>query len=134
MQVRVRWRALGKIDAYYSAFAAIIGPDGRTVDRQEGEPQMGKRPTLLWAPGEEIDDQYTLRLPAGSAPGRYSVEVGLYRASDLAPAMTLDEAARPVARLFAAPIKIPLPAVKARPETAANVRLGDSITLLGYGR
>lgn len=132
ISVSLTWHALGKIDAYYSAFAALLDWTGRSVTRQDGEPRNGQRPTLLWRPGEDIDDQVALTLPAGALPGAYRVEVGLYRASDLAPALTLDGKGQVTPRLLSQRIKAPLPAITARPRQTVNAQLEDKIALLGY--
>lgn len=132
VHLSLRWRALGKIDAYYSAFAAVVDKDGHTVARQDGEPQQGRRPTLLWAPGEEIPDEYALTLPPDLSPGRYTVEVGLYRAGDLAPAMTLNEQGLPVPKIIVDTIKVPLPPVAGKPQKVRQAILGEKIALLGY--
>jgi hypothetical protein len=128
----LRWRALGKIDAYYSAFAALVDKDGHPVSRVDGEPQQGRRPTLLWAPDEEIPDHYSLALPASAMPGRYTVEVGLYRAADLAPAMLLDAQGSPVSKVVVGSIKVPAPVVTAKPQHPIKAVLGGKILLLGY--
>ena len=77
ISISLTWHALGKIDAYYSAFAALLDWSNHPVTRQDGEPQNGKRPTLLWQPGEDVADQYapnharqrfTRSLPGGGWP------------------------------------------------------------------
>jgi len=132
VRLSLRWRALGKIDAYYSAFAALVDKDGRAVVRWDGEPQQGRRPTLLWAPGEEVPDEYVLTLPPEAPPGRYTVEVGLYRAGDLAPAMTLDDQGLPLPKMVVGTIKVPLPPVTSRPQKTRQAVLGGKVALLGY--
>ncbi|MDP3046649.1 MAG: hypothetical protein Q8O07_04155, partial [Chloroflexota bacterium] len=132
ISVSLTWHALGKIDAYYSAFAALLDWNNRPVTRQDGEPRNGKRPTLLWQPGEDISDQYALTLPANASPGAYRVEVGLYRASDLAPALTLDGKGQVAPRLLSQRIKAPLQPITARPRQTVSAQLEDKIALLGY--
>lgn len=132
VRLSVRWHALGKIDAYYSAFAALLGPDGQTIVRRDGEPQQGKRPTLLWAPGEEIPDEYALALPPDVPPGAYAVEVGLYRASDMATAMTLGADGLPLPRLVVGRVKVPLPQSQVQPQHALDSVLDGKIALVGY--
>ncbi|MBM3135062.1 MAG: hypothetical protein FJZ89_07245 [Chloroflexi bacterium] len=96
VQVSLRWRALGKIDAYYSLFVRLVDSAGQAVVQRDGQPQGGQAPTLLWVPGQEIDDTWALPLPATTPPGRYTLEVGFYNASDLAPRPTLDATGQPV--------------------------------------
>jgi hypothetical protein len=96
VHVSLRWRALGKIDAYYSLFVRLVDSAGQAVAQQDGQPQGGQAPTLLWVPGEEIDDAWALPLPATTPLGRYTLEVGFYNASDLAPRPTLDATGQPM--------------------------------------
>jgi len=96
VHVSLRWRALGKIDAYYSLFVRLVDSAGQAVSQRDGQPQGGQAPTLLWVPGEEISDAWDLPLPATTPPGRYTLEVGFYNASDLAPRPTLDATGQPV--------------------------------------
>ena len=94
--VSLRWRALGKIDAYYSLFVRLVDSAGQAVAQRDGQPQGGQSPTLLWIPGQEVDDTWALPLPPATPPGRYTLEVGFYNASDLAPRPTLNDAGQPV--------------------------------------
>jgi hypothetical protein len=90
LDVRLTWHALGKIDAYYSAYVKLLRKDGTQVTGWDGQPRGGQAPTLEWLPGQKIDDIVTLRIPADATPGDYVVEVGMYRAEDLARALTLN--------------------------------------------
>jgi hypothetical protein len=96
LAVGLTWRALGKIDAYYSLYVKLLDAAGNVVAGWDGQPQDGAAPTLLWAPGETIGDAITLPVPAGTVPGDYTVEVGLYRAADLARCLTLDASGAPL--------------------------------------
>jgi hypothetical protein len=106
VHVSLRWWALGKIDAYYSLFVRLVDSAGQAVTQRDGQPQGGQAPTLLWVPGEEIDDAWDLPLPATTPPGRYTLEVGFYKASDLAPRPTLDAAGQPVWPLTLSTIEV----------------------------
>jgi hypothetical protein len=106
LQVDLTWRALGKIDAYYSVYVKLIDAEGNAVTGWDGQPRDGGAPTLLWAPGDTIDDSVTLPVPAGAPPGQYTVEAGMYRAEDLAPALTLNADRAPVERLVLGTVRI----------------------------
>jgi hypothetical protein len=69
------------------------------VTSWDGQPCDGQAPTLLWVPGETVDDVVSLAVPDDLQPGDYSVVVGMYRAEDLARCLTLDAAGRPVAEV-----------------------------------
>jgi hypothetical protein len=50
-------------------------------------------------PGDTIEDSVTLTVPASASPGDYTVEVGMYRAADLARCLTLNMDGTPVDRI-----------------------------------
>ena len=73
LPVALRWRALGKIDAYYSVYVKLLDAEGNAVASWDGQPRDGAAPTLLWVPGETVEDRVTLGIPAGAAPGDYKI-------------------------------------------------------------
>lgn len=89
LDVNLTWHALGEIDAYYSTYIKLIDSGWQQIAGWDGPPRNGEAPTNEWLPGEVIDDAVTLMVPADVAPGDYTVEVGMYRAKDLAHALTL---------------------------------------------
>ena len=90
LPLSLTWRALGKIDAYYSVYVKLLDAQGNVVAGWDGQPQNGRAPTLTWVPGETVTDTISLPIPAGTSPGEYTVEVGMYRAEDLARCLLLD--------------------------------------------
>jgi hypothetical protein len=106
LPVGLTWRALGKIDAYYSVYVKLLDGEGRAVSAWDGQPRDGEAPTLLWVPGERVDDVITLPIPVETAPGEYTVEVGMYRAEDLARCLTLDEDGLPVDRVVLGAVQV----------------------------
>jgi len=109
LPVALRWRALGKIDAYYSVYVKLLDGDGNAVAGWDGQPRDGEAPTLLWVPGEIIDDLVTLPVPGDLSAGTYTIEVGMYRAADLARCLTLGgDGGNPVScRLCSSPMNRP---------------------------
>jgi hypothetical protein len=106
LQIGLVWRALGKIDAYYSVYVKLIDADGNEVAGWDGQPREGEAPTLLWLPGETIDDTVVLAVPVGAPAGDYTVEVGMYRAADLATCLTFDRDGALVDRLELGTVRI----------------------------
>ena len=106
LPVGLTWHALGKIDAYYSIYVKLLDGQGNSVAGWDGQPRDGQAPTLEWVPGETVDDVVTLIVPAGTAPGEYLVEVGMYRASDLARCLTLDPDGLPVERVVLGMVRV----------------------------
>ncbi len=106
LPVSLTWRAVGKIDAYYSIYVKLLDAKGNAVAGWDGQPRNGQAPTLLWMPGEAIDDLITLSVPADLSPGDYTVEVGMYRAQDLARCLTLNAGDRPLDRVELGMVRI----------------------------
>ena len=106
LPVALTWRALGKIDAYYSVYVKLLDAGGNSVASWDGQPRNGEAPTLLWAPGETVHDLVTLEVPGDLPAGEYTVEVGMYRAADLARCLTLDEDGAPVSRVVLGVVRI----------------------------
>ena len=106
LPVALRWRALGKIDAYYSVYVKLLDADGNAIAGWDGQPQNGEAPTLLWVPGEVVEDLVTLAVPVDAPPGEYTVEVGMYRAADLARCLTLDRDGIPVRQVVLGTVRL----------------------------
>ncbi len=106
LQVALVWLALGKIDAYYSVYVKLLDVEGLAVVGWDGQPQDGQAPTLLWRPGETIEDTVILEVPAGVPPGEYRLVAGMYRAADLARCLTLNEEGQPVAEVALGTVRI----------------------------
>jgi hypothetical protein len=104
--VELTWRALGKIDAYYSIYVKLLDAAGHSIAGWDGQPQNGAAPTLLWVPGETVDDLVTLSVPADLSPGEYNVEAGMYRAQDLARCLTLNAEGKPVDRVVLGTVQV----------------------------
>ncbi|MBI4316121.1 MAG: hypothetical protein HY679_09300, partial [Chloroflexi bacterium] len=76
--VTARWRGLRAMDADYTVFVHLLGPDGRVHGQVDAWPVQGTLPTSGWPPNETIDDRFEVRVPDDAPPGEYSVEVGWY--------------------------------------------------------
>ncbi|MEZ4770494.1 MAG: glycosyltransferase family 39 protein [Caldilineales bacterium] len=78
--VTVGWRAAQTMDTSYTGFVHLLNQEGRVVAQDDHVPLQGSRPTNTWMPGEVVEDDYVLTLPANLPPGRYRLEIGLYDA------------------------------------------------------
>jgi hypothetical protein len=108
LDVKLVWRALGKIDAYYSIYVKLLDEEGEAIAAWDGQPGNGQAPTLQGVPGDTIEDSVALAIPAGAFPGDYVVEVGMYRAADMARCMPLDEDGTPVDRIVLGIVRVGL--------------------------
>ena len=108
LPIHLTWRALGKIDAYYSVYVKLLDAGSNALAGWDGQPGNGAAPTLLWVPGEKIEDTVTLTIPADTPPGDYTVEVGMYRARDLVRCLTLDADGAPLERVELGRVRVGL--------------------------
>ena len=106
LPVALEWRALGKIDAYYSVYVKLLDGKGNAVAGWDGQPRSGEAPTLLWVPGEVVEDLVTLAVPDDLPAGEYAVEAGMYRAADLARCLTLDQDGIPVSQVVLGSVRV----------------------------
>jgi methionine-rich copper-binding protein CopC len=94
LPVALEWKALNKIDAYYSASVRLVDSQGNKVAQQDREPVVK---TLLWKPGTTISDRFMVTLPNDLAAGKYSVQVLMYQADQHVDALLLDDQFAPIA-------------------------------------
>jgi hypothetical protein len=73
------WRALATPSNDYVVFLHLLGPGDRVVGQVDSPPAGGAAPTRSWLPGEVIRDERSFPLQAGTPPGVYRLEVGMYR-------------------------------------------------------
>lgn len=106
LDVDLTWRALGKIDAYYSVYLKLLDAGGNALAGWDGEPGGGQAPTLLWVPGETVEDRIRLSIPAGTPAGEYRLVAGMYRAEDLARCLTLDAGGRPIPEILLGTVRV----------------------------
>jgi hypothetical protein len=80
--VRLYWQALAPLEADYTVFTQLLGPDGRVWAQQDNQPQGGSFPTSVWPVHETIIDRYNLALAEGAPQGSYRLLVGMYNLAD----------------------------------------------------
>jgi hypothetical protein len=83
------WQAVAPLDQDYTVFAHLLGAHnpatgGPLWAGHDGQPVGGQYPTAVWQPGQVILDHHPLAIPAGTPPGTYQLEAGLYLLSSLA--------------------------------------------------
>ena len=84
LELTLYWQAQTRMSESYHVFVHLdsAGTGGQTVAQGDKAPLDGDWPTWAWEPAQPFADHYTVRVPPGVAPGRYSVWVGMYRPTD----------------------------------------------------
>jgi hypothetical protein len=77
------WQALAPSAADYTVFTHLLGghnPEtgGPLWAGHDSQPCGGHYPTTTWQVGQVILDVHPLAVPAGTPPGDYQIEAGLY--------------------------------------------------------
>jgi 4-amino-4-deoxy-L-arabinose transferase-like glycosyltransferase len=80
LAVRLHWRASGKVDGDYQAFAHLTDARGRLLGQHDTQP--GQIPTSLWEDGEVTIDAHSLSASSVTSPEGLRVVVGLYSLAD----------------------------------------------------
>jgi hypothetical protein len=67
----------------WTTFVHLLDPRDptRVLVAADSHPGGGSYPTDRWQPGQQIVDEYQVRLPRDLLPGTYAVELGFYTAS-----------------------------------------------------
>jgi len=76
--VTLFWRADTPLAERYKISAQLLAPDGSLVAQHDAEPNNNRTPTTGWQPGDIVVDPHGLAIPPGSAPGEYTVAIGVY--------------------------------------------------------
>lgn len=72
------WYAHGPAENYWTVFTHLVGPDGALVGQHDKVSYDGVYPPNRWWPGQIIDDDFAITVPADAAAGEYHIAVGMY--------------------------------------------------------
>ncbi|MDE3075402.1 MAG: hypothetical protein KGJ86_08235, partial [Chloroflexota bacterium] len=74
------WRAAAPVATSYTVFAHVLDGTRHLAAQRDAIPVQGTMPTVAWAPGQVVTDEYDLPLPRSLPGGAYQLETGMYRA------------------------------------------------------
>jgi hypothetical protein len=126
------WQALQPLKKNYSVFLHLDAPNGQTyagVDETNPE----DIPTSTWPPALYLRNPLTLASPEGAPAIRYALTAGLYdsKTGERLPAAECDSCpSLPLAHVW---LLSPVPFDESRIAHRLAYRLGETISLLGYG-
>jgi hypothetical protein len=92
IHITLYWQARETMDRDYTVFTHIIDGEDYIWAQDDDQPLNGNYPTSFWDPGEMVQDQYEMTLPAEIPMGEYEIEVGVYLASTGERLPVLDDA------------------------------------------
>jgi hypothetical protein len=83
--VELHWQMEEPLSGTYQINLRLADAAGHIWAMRDSEPVAGLWPFARWAPGEEVDDRHGLLIPAGTPPGRYDLQLRVYRVEDRQP-------------------------------------------------
>jgi hypothetical protein len=82
LQVTTYWRCLEEMDEDYSVYIRLEDEAGHLWGQTDNWPAQGFLPTSQWKEGMIVKDEYNIETLAGTPPGDYALEVGMYSILD----------------------------------------------------
>ncbi len=81
LRIALAWTALRSPERVYSAFNHLLAADGHKLAQTDHWLQGSLGLTDRWQPGEYVQTEFRLDIPADAPPGPYQLAVGLYDAA-----------------------------------------------------
>ena len=78
LHLTLYWQAQASMQASYTVFTHLLGPDGQLWGQQDNVPVQGTYPTTAWLPGEVVEDAYAIEVMADAPSAQYELEIGMY--------------------------------------------------------
>lgn len=82
LELTLYWKALAPPPGFYVTFVHLYQSALGMAAQQDGPPQAGRYPTTCWQPGEIVQDDIRLEIPALVTAGTYDLFVGMYAPAD----------------------------------------------------
>ena len=83
--ILITWEVLAAPNRDLTTLVHLAESDQPPLATGDSPPLNGRYPTHVWAPGEVIEDRYTLTIPADLPPGNYPLWIGLYDSETIVP-------------------------------------------------
>ena len=93
--VDLHWRVDGELQGRYQVALRLVDEQGRVWAAEDREPLGGLRPFHEEPVGGEVADRQALLIPAGTPPGSYRLQLGVYRLENGEWLDVLDETGAP---------------------------------------
>ena len=79
MRVTLYWSTDERIDANWTSFVHVGGPDNQMVSGIDQQPMAGAFPTEKWSPGQTVAYTIVVPIPENTPAGEYRIDVGWYQ-------------------------------------------------------
>jgi len=82
LQVITYWQCLEEMNKDYSVYVRLEDEAGHLWGQTDTWPAKGFLPTSQWKAGMIVRDEYSIKILAGTPPGDYRLDVGMYSVLD----------------------------------------------------
>ena len=135
-EVALFWQALQPLEDDYRVSIVLRDTAGQIWGQWDGRPAAYLYPTDRWRVGQIVFGRYKLVPMAGTPPGDYGLEIGVYTEDDLEGLDVLDLAGAPQGkRAMLGAVRLSVPAVppgEIEVPNPSRIEMGDGLTLLGW--
>lgn len=134
--VTLFWQVLTPPAGERYVFLRLLDGAGRVWASSDAPPVRGLWPVARWQPGTFIEDAHRLEIPAGTPPGVYRLEAGLYDSATGQPLPASGQPMGPGGGLLLGEVAVAWQPVTqtdiAPPLQAANAQMTANVKLLGH--
>ena len=132
LQVTTYWQCLEEMDKDYSVYVRLEDEAGHLWGQKDNWPAQGFLPTSQWKEGMIVKDEYRVETLAGTPPGDYNLEVGMYSVLDGGGTRVLDHWQAPPRTVRIVKPLTPPPVESLEIQNLLPRSLGGRVELLGY--
>jgi hypothetical protein len=132
LQVTTYWRCLEEMDEDYSVYVRLEDEAGHLWGQTDNWPAQGFLPTSQWKEGMIVKDEYDIETLAGTPPGDYALEVGMYSILDGDGTKVLGGWETPQRVVRVVKPLTPPPVESLEIQNLVLGSLGEQVELLGY--
>jgi len=132
LQVTTYWQCLEEMDEDYSVYVRLEDEAGHLWGQTDNWPAQGFLPTSQWKEGMIVKDEYSVETLAGTPPGDYNLEVGMYSVLDGGGTRVLGRWEAPQRTVRIVKPLTPPSAENLEIQNLLTRSLGDQVELLGY--
>lgn len=78
LTVTLYWRSLRPVTKDYTVFIHMVADEFTILTQHDSQPADWQSPTSDWQPGQIVEDEHPLQIPANLEAGSYELVVGMY--------------------------------------------------------
>ena len=79
LSIMLAWKSLATVRVNYTIFVHLAPAlDAPPVAQEDAQPCDNSYPTTWWSPGEIVEEDRRIVIPAGTPPGQYVLTAGIY--------------------------------------------------------